>query len=338
MYYLSILMNARAARAESRVLATALLCVALGACGQGPAPSGAAAAPNEASREAQLAERERAIAEREAAVVAKERQELDAAAKAAAAAEAETLARAEAEARAKAEADAAALAQAEKAKAAAEQRRLAAERAAADKKATRDSAARADAQRRSEGSKAEAAAAARPIEVPAGTRLAIALKQSLSSKTAQPGERFEAVLTSDVLAADGRVAVPAGATLSGTITHVVSGSRSIGATPLIALRFEHLVTAGGQRIPISGELDERGASERGRDTAKILGGVAAGAVIGNQQRNNDRGKLIGGLLGGAIGAIAAKNSGTEVSLGDGAPLTIAIDAPFTVHPGKHTGG
>jgi hypothetical protein len=177
------------------------------------------------------------------------------------------------------------------------------------------------------------------MEVPSGTRLAIALKQTLSSKTAHPGERFEAVLTSDVLAADGRVAVPAGATLTGAITHVVSGSRNIGATPLIALRFDHLVTAGGQRIPISGELDERGASERGRDTAKILGGVAAGAVIGNQSRNNDRGKLIGGLLGGAIGAIAAKNTGTEVALADGAPLTIAIDAPFTVtHAGKHAGG
>jgi hypothetical protein len=140
------------------------------------------------------------------------------------------------------------------------------------------------------------------------------------------------VLTSDVVGADGRVAVPAGATVAGTITDVVSGSRSIGAVPVIGLRFEHLVTADGQRIPISGELDERGASERGRDTAKILGGVAAGAVLGNQAKNNDRGKLIGGLLGGAVGAIAAKNTGTEVSLADGAPLTIALGAPFTVTP------
>jgi type IV secretory pathway VirB10-like protein len=321
------------------VLAVAVLCVTLGACGQGPAPSGAAAAPDQASREAQLAERERAIAEREAAVAAKEQKEQAARDQAAAAAEAEALAKAEAETRAKADAEAAAVAQAEKDKAAAEQRRLAAERAAADKKAARDSAARAETQRRSEEAKAKAAAAARPIEVPAGTRLAVALKQSLSSKTSHPGERFEAVLTSDVTGTDGRVAVPAGATVAGTITHVVSGSRSIGATPVIGLRFDHIVTAGGHRIPISGELDERGASERGRDTAKILGGVAAGAVIGNQSRNNDRGRLIGGLLGGAIGAIAAKNSGTEVSLGDGAALTIALDTAFTVNPaGKPSGG
>jgi multicomponent K+:H+ antiporter subunit A len=131
--------------------------------------------------------------------------------------------------------------------------------------------------------------------------------------------------------------LPAGATLVGSITHVVSGSRQIGATPVIALRFDHLVAADGKQIPISGELDERGASERGRDTAKILGGAAAGAVIGNQSRNNDRGRLIGALVGGAIGAIAAKNTGTEVSLQDGAALTIALDKPFTVTPKAHAG-
>jgi hypothetical protein len=115
---------------------------------------------------------------------------------------------------------------------------------------------------------------------------------------------------------------------------VVSGSRSIGATPAIGLRFEHINTADGRRIPISGELDEQGASERGRDTAKILGGVAAGAIIGNQAKRNDRGRVIGGILGGAIGAIAAKNTGTEVALADGAPLTINLGAPLSVTPGK----
>ena len=308
----------------SRALAAALLGLALTAC-EKPLPAPVAADPAAAgtSREAELAARERLIAEREAAVAAKEQRENDAAARTAAGAETEA-------ARVKAEADAAASARADKA------------RAAADRTAARERATLVESERRREEAAANAtraAAAARPLEVSAGTRLAVALKQSLSSKTARSGERFEAVLTSDVVTADGRVAVPAGATVVGTITQVVSGSRSIGATPVIGLRFEHLVTADGQRIPISGELDERGASERGRDTAKILGGVAAGAVLGNQSDNNDRGKLIGGLLGGAIGAIAAKNTGTEVALEDGAPLTIALDAPFTVAPaGKRAGG
>ena len=315
---------------DTGCLTLALSCLLLAACGQNSAPSNTTAAADEAARaaQAQLAERERALAEREAAIVAKEQAE---AAQVAAEAETRTKAEAEAAARTKAEAEAAARARTASERAAAEQRRLAAERAAAAKQGERERAERAEAESRRARDEARAAAA-RPVEVPAGTRLAVALKQTLSSKTAQVGERFEAVLTSDVVGADGRVAVPAGATVAGTITDVVSGSRSIGAVPVIGLRFEHLVTADGQRIPISGELDERGASERGRDTAKILGGVAAGAVLGNQAKNNDRGKLIGGLLGGAVGAIAAKNTGTEVSLADGAPLTIALGAPFTVKP------
>lgn len=320
-------------RSRPAVLAVAAASLVLAACGQGPA-SGEGGAKDDAASAAQLAERERALAEREAAVTAREREEAE---KLKAAAEAAARAKAEAEAAAKAEAErteaaaaAAAKARAERDKAEA-QKRLAAERAAAEKKAQRE---RAEADRRSEEAKARAAAA-RPIEVPAGTRLAIALKQGLSSKTANPGDRFEAVLTEDVKGADGRIAVPAGATVTGTVTNVVSGSRQIGATPAIGLRFENLVTADGKRIPISGELDEQGKSERGRDTAKILGGVAAGAIIGNQAKRNDSGRVIGGILGGAIGAIAAKNTGTEVALGDGAALTIALGAPITVTPGTH---
>lgn len=321
------------ASSSKAVVCLAAACLLLIGCDPPSPPAPSSGATGEAPREAQLAERERALAEREALIAAREKEQ---AAQSSAAAEA---AAAEAAAADAAAADAAARAKAEsesvRAREAAERKRAAAaERTAAARQAQqreRDETQRAEAQRLRDEERARAAAA-RPVEVPAGTRLAVALKQTLSSKTAQVGERFEAVLTSDVVGADGRVAVPAGATVAGTITDVVSGSRSIGAVPVIGLRFEHLVTADGQRIPISGELDERGASERGRDTAKILGGVAAGAVLGNQAKNNDRGKLIGGLLGGAVGAIAAKNTGTEVSLADGAPLTIALGAPFTVKP------
>lgn len=316
------------ASSSKAVVCLAAACLLLIGCDPPSPPAPSSGATGEAPREAQLAERERALAEREALIAAREKEQAAQSSAAAEAAAAEAAA-ADAAARAKAESESV------RAREAAERKRAAAaERTAAARQAQqreRDETQRAEAQRLRDEERARAAAA-RPVEVPAGTRLAVALKQTLSSKTAQVGERFEAVLTSDVVGADGRVAVPAGATVAGTITDVVSGSRSIGAVPVIGLRFEHLVTAGGQRIPISGELDERGASERGRDTAKILGGVAAGAVLGNQAKNNDRGKLIGGLLGGAVGAIVAKNTGTEVSLADGAPLTIALGAPFTVKP------
>lgn len=282
-----------------------------------PAAVDTATPPAETAVDPALAEREAALQEREAAIAAKEQEQLAASA---------------AEAKAKADADAAALAKAEQAKAAADSKRAAADKAAAAKKAERDRAAKTAADKEAAAAKAAAAEAAKPIVVPAGTQLPVSLSQQLSSKTAKVGDAFEALITSDV-SADGRVAVPSGTRLTGTVTHVVSGSQAIGAVPMIGLKFDQLVLAGGTRIPITGELSEKGASEKGRDTAKILGGAAAGAVLGHQVKHGDSGKVIGGILGGAIGAVAAKKTGTEVTLADGSPLTISVGAPFTV-PGR----
>lgn len=167
------------------------------------------------------------------------------------------------------------------------------------------------------------------VQVPSGTPMTVALSSDLSSKTARPGDPFEATLASN-LVVNGQTAVPIGTRVTGTITDVISGSRAIGATPTLGLKFNQIELEDGQVIPITGELMEQGQSEKVRDTAKILGGVAAGAVLGHQVKTNNRGKVIGGLLGGAVGAIAAKKTGTEVEIASGSTLTLTTGEPFTV--------
>jgi hypothetical protein len=178
---------------------------------------------------------------------------------------------------------------------------------------------------------AKAAPVVKKVSVPAGTQLTIALGSALSSKTAAVGDPFDASVVSDVMVGK-RVAVPAGTRVTGTITGVVSGSRAIGAVPMLGLKFDRLVLEDGQNIPVTGELVEQGKSEKARDTAKILGGAAAGAVLGHQVKKGDSGKVIGGLLGGAIGAVAAKKTGTEVTLAEGSTLTITTGEAFKVVP------
>lgn len=168
-----------------------------------------------------------------------------------------------------------------------------------------------------------------PITVPAGTQMTVALEQALSSKTARSGEPFEARVASSILI-DGRVAVPAGSRVTGWITDVISGSAKIGAIPTLGLGFDSLQLPDGQRIAIKGELVEKGASERGRDTAKILGGAAGGAILGHQVKNNNSGKVIGGLLGGVVGAIAAQKTGTEVEIAPDTELTLSLNESFQV--------
>jgi hypothetical protein len=219
---------------------------------------------------------------------------------------------------------------------AAQQQREAAVRTAAAKKAALAKSATAKKANVATARTAAAVAApvvlkASPIEVPAGTQLTVALSSDLSSKTARPGDAFEARLVSDLMVNERRAAL-AGSPVTGTITDVVSGSRAIGAVPMLGLKFDRLALNDGQQIPISGALVQQGRSEKGRDSAKIVGGAAAGAILGHQVKNNDTGTIVGGLLGGAIGAVAAKKTGTEVLLAAGSTLTITLGQAFTVVP------
>jgi hypothetical protein len=167
------------------------------------------------------------------------------------------------------------------------------------------------------------------VTVPAGTELALSLSQALTSQTAKVGDPVRAQLTSDVLV-DGKVAIAAGTTVAGSVVKVVSGHEKVGGTPQLAIAFERLELPGGQDVPISGEVTQKGKSDNTRDTVKIVGGTAAGAIIGDKVIKGDKGKIIGGILGGAIGAVAAQKTGTEVQLAEGTALAIALAAPVEI--------
>ncbi len=167
------------------------------------------------------------------------------------------------------------------------------------------------------------------LTVPSGTQLSLSLATALSSKTAKVGDTVRAHVSQDVRINE-RVAIAAGSTVAGQVTDVVSGSDKIGGVPTLGLRFERLELPGGVDVPIDGVLTQKGKSDTGRDTAKIVGGAAAGAILGHQVKGGDKGKVLGGLLGGAIGAVAAQKTGTEVTLAEGTEFTIALAAPVEI--------
>ena len=285
-------------------LASCVVAVALTGCGRADDPAATAAEQSAAARAAELDAREQQLAQREAEIKSKE-------------AEQEALRLAEAEA---AEREAAKVAAAKKA---AEE--AAAKRAAAKKAAESRAASVAQ-------STSPAPAAARvqaPVEVQAGTQLVVALASDISTKTAKVGDRFEARLATALRSGD-RLVAPEGARVTGTVTEVVSGSSQIGAVPALGLRFDELELADGRQTAIRGELQQLGQSEKGTDAAKIIGGAAAGAVIGHQIKHGTRGKVIGGILGGAAGALVAKNTGSEVQLPAGSQVTIVLEQGFVV--------
>jgi hypothetical protein len=179
-----------------------------------------------------------------------------------------------------------------------------------------------------------AAAAAKPVEapkpivVPAGTQLAISLGTAVSTKTAKVGDRVNGQLSSD-LVVDGRKAALAGAPISGAVYKVISGSDRVGTTPKLTIIFDSLVASSGATVPIAAKFQQLGASEKGKDTAKIVGGAAAGAIIGNQVSHKG-GAVVGGLLGAGAGTAIADKTGNEVDVAAGTAITASTTAEFTV--------
>jgi hypothetical protein len=258
------------------------------------AAAAADAAAADAARAAELAAREKEVADREAAV---KQQEIEA-----------ELARRTAES---------------------EQQAAAARAAAAKKQAAKKAppATVASAQPQPQ-SKAPPPAPPPPIVVPAGTPLAIEIVSPVSTKTAVVGNAVQGRLASD-LVVGGRRAAAAGSAVSGTVTSVVSGSKKIGGTPTLGITFNSLAPDSGAPIAISARLLQQGKSDTGKDTAKVLGTTAAGAIIGHQVSHKN-GAVVGGILGGAGGLAIAQNTGGEVSLAAGTVVSAPLDGAVQV--------
>jgi hypothetical protein len=168
----------------------------------------------------------------------------------------------------------------------------------------------------------------RDYVIPAGTSLSVQLPAEISTKTAKVGQRLTGNLTSD-LVVDGKVVAKAGAPVQGSVTEVISGSKTIGGKPTLGLTFDSITSNGGDR-PISARITQvADKSDKGRDTAKIAGGAVAGGVLGHQV-DGDKGKVIGALIGAAAGTAAAKKTGQEVVLPAGTVVGLTLDSPVTV--------
>lgn len=167
------------------------------------------------------------------------------------------------------------------------------------------------------------------MTVPAGTPLEITLSTDVDTSKVHVGDKVEGTLASPVVVGDVRALEP-GSRVRGTVTEVVSGGAKIGGVPTLGLTFDTLTAEDGSQVPISARFVQQAKSDTGKDAAKILGGAAAGAVVGHQVKKDDKGTIIGGILGGAAGAAAAKNTGGEVRLPAGTVISVTTESSFQV--------
>jgi hypothetical protein len=171
-----------------------------------------------------------------------------------------------------------------------------------------------------------------PLSLSAGTVVGTTIDREISSRVNKKGETITTTVTSDVTDAKGRVVIPAGATVTLTITEIRESENKGDKTGKLTLTPTE-VAFGGQTYALnaSAQALDRHLVDRktnAGDIAKVGAGTAAGAVVGRVIGGNTKGAVIGGLIGGAIGtqrAVETQDRDVVVPAGSRVELTLQGD-------------
>ncbi len=172
------------------------------------------------------------------------------------------------------------------------------------------------------------------LTVAAGTHVALSASDTITSRTAKAGDAFTATVTSDVRDAAGRVVIPAGSTVSGTITEVKPAPNP-NSTGTLRLAINS-VTVRGASYPLEASIDSAETVMKGRgvtaaEAGRVGGGAVAGAIAGRIIGKNSKGAIIGGVVGAAAGAaVSAKMRDVDIVLPKGAHVVITLSKPLSV--------
>lgn len=182
------------------------------------------------------------------------------------------------------------------------------------------------------------------LTIPAGTKVALALKHAISTKSAKEGDAVYAETTFPVVLND-RVLIPAGTYVQGKINHVQRAGHIKGRAEVL-MHFTTLIYPSGYTVMLPGSVenapgvdkatvkDEEGAIQGDSQTGEKAGTVAAsagtGAVIGGLSHGG-KGAAIGAGVGGAVGsAIALLSRGNDVKLDAGTTVEMVIQRPVSL--------
>jgi hypothetical protein len=171
------------------------------------------------------------------------------------------------------------------------------------------------------------------LVLPASSVIGLQVETALSSERARLEDRVDARVTRDVLV-NGRVAIPAGSRVFGSVTLVDRGGKLKG-TARLGIRFHTLVLADGSEVALNTEPFYReGESPTGDSAKKIGGATAVGAILGGIL-GGGKGAVIGGATGAAGGTAAAMSGDRNAAVvAPGSIVTVHLASPATIQVEK----
>ena len=159
------------------------------------------------------------------------------------------------------------------------------------------------------------------LTVPADAVIGLQLETTVSSDRARVEDAVDARVTRDVRVS-GRVAIPAGSLVQGTVTEVERGGK-VRERARLGIRFHTVVLANGDKLTLRTDQITREGADQGRESAAKIGGAAIGGAI--------LGAILGGGKGAAIGAGVGAGGGTAaVMAGERSAVTIPAGSTVSV--------
>lgn len=152
------------------------------------------------------------------------------------------------------------------------------------------------------------AAVVKPVTIPEGTIISVSLGETLGSKTSHAGDKFTGTVAAPV-EVDGKVVVPAGAEVSGTVTDAKAAGRFKGGA-VLALRLDS-VTIKGHEHAVQTAMFTQASKGKGKRSATMIGGGAGGGAIIGALAGGGKGAAIGAAVGAAAGTAGAGLTGNR---------------------------
>jgi hypothetical protein len=167
------------------------------------------------------------------------------------------------------------------------------------------------------------------VVLPASSVLGLQVETALSSERSRIEDRVEARVTRDVTAG-GRLAVPAGSRVLGSVTAVDRGGKMKDRARL-GVRFHTLVLADGREVPLRTEAIIREGESPANESARKIGGAAVGGAILGAIIGGGKGAMMGGAAGAAGGsAVVMTGDRNAATLPAGTVVSVRLSAPATI--------